>query len=112
MMQSRNSYIWSQFMGTPTAVETFDSFKVLCNLNYVHNMIQISMKEPNVNWKMIDIANEHCKEQDLDAPSLLEIGSCGLHVFHGAYETAQSVTSWKLNKFLKNCFSIFKNKSC
>ena len=68
---------------------------------------------------MVEIANEqqrtpqtnsngHRKEQDPDAPSLLEMGSCGLHVLHGAYKTAQSVTSWKLDKFLKNYFSIFK----
>ena len=39
---------------------------------------------------------------------LQEMGSCGLHVFHGAYKAAQSVTSWKLDNFLKNCFCIFK----
>ena len=39
---------------------------------------------------------------------LLEMGSCGLHVLHGVYKTAQSVTSWKLDKFLKNCFFILK----
>ena len=39
---------------------------------------------------------------------LLEMGSCGLHVIHGAYKTPQFVASWKLGKFLKNCFSIFK----
>ena len=54
---------------------------------HVHNMIQISMDAPNVNWKMVEIANEHHKEQDPDALSLLETGSCGLHVLHGAYKT-------------------------
>ena len=116
----KRRFIGSQFMGTATAAETLDSFKEdHCDLDYVHNMIQISMAWPNVNRKMVEIANEqqrtpqtnsneHRKEQDPDAPSLLEMGSCGLHVLHGAYKTAQSVTSWKLDKFLKNCFSIFK----
>ena len=47
------------------------------------------MDGPNNNWKMLKIANEHHKEQDPDAPSLLEMRSCGLYVLHGAYKTAQ-----------------------
>ena len=39
--------------------------------------------------------------------SVIARGSCGLHVLHGVYKTAQSVTPWKLDRFL-NCFSIFK----
>ena len=52
-------------------------------------MIQILMDGPNINWKMLKIANEHHKEQDPDAPSLLEMRRCGLYVLHGAYKTAQ-----------------------
>ena len=46
------------------------------------------MDGPNVNWKMVKIAKKYNKEQDPDTPSLKEMGSCGLHVFHGAYKTA------------------------
>ena len=95
-------------MGTATTAEALDSFKkVYCDLD-VHKMIQISMDGPNVNWKIVEIANKHCKEQDPGAPSLLEMGNCEVHVLHGTYKTAQSVTSSKVDKFLKNCFSIFK----
>ena len=74
-------------------------------------MIQILMNRPNINWKMLKIANEHHKEQNPDAPSLLEMRSCGLYVLGGAYKTAQSVISWKLDRFLKNCCSISKKSS-
>ena len=57
---------------------------------------------------MLEIANKHCKKQHPDALSLLEMRSCGHHVLHGAYKTAQSVKSWTLDRFLKICFSIFK----
>ena len=78
-------------MVTATAAETLDGFKeVHCD---VHNMIQISMDGPNVNWKMAEIANKHYKKQDPEAQSLLEMGICGLHVLDGAYKTAQSVSS-------------------
>ena len=39
---------------------------------------------------------------------MVELGSCGLHVAHGAFGTAESATDWNLVKFLRNCFSIFK----
>ena len=45
------------------------------------------MDGPNVNWKMVKIAKKYNKEQDPDTPSLKEMGSCGLHVFHGAYNS-------------------------
>ena len=51
-------------------------------------MIKILMDGPNVNWKMVKIAKKYHKKRDPDAPSLIEMGSCGLHVFHGAYKTA------------------------
>ena len=90
----KQCYIRSQFMVTATAAETLDGFKeVHCDLDYVHNMIQISMDGPNVNWKMAEIANKHYKKQDPEAQSLLEMGICGLHVLDGAYKTAQSVSS-------------------
>ena len=50
--------IGSQFMGTVTTAETSYSLKkVHCGLDNVHNMIQISMDGPNVNWKMLETAN-------------------------------------------------------
>ena len=39
---------------------------------------------------------------------MLELGSCGLHVVHGAFGTAESATDWNLTNFLRNSFSIFK----
>ena len=56
------------------------------------------MDGPNVNWKMVEIANKHCKEQDLDAPSLLDTGSCAFMLFMVPVN-------------LKNCFSILKKSS-
>ena len=38
-----------------------------------------------------------------DGPDLIEIGSCGSHVMHGAYGTAQKATYW----FLDRCWKQF-----
>ena len=47
----------------------------------------LSMDGPNVNWAFQDILENYRKEEDPNASSLLNIGSFGLHVLHGAYKT-------------------------
>ena len=95
--------VWS------TAKETLETFeKVHGKLDYAHNMIQISMDGLNVNWKMLDLMKEEKNVIDEGSQNLLEIGSCGFHVLHGAFKTAQSAITGQLEKFLKACHSIFK----
>ena len=69
------------------------------------------MDGPNVNWKLHELLEEtRDEESNCSAPTLLQLGSCGLHVLHGAYGTGQKATDWELGKLLKHCYSIF-NKS-
>ena len=48
------------------------------------------MDVPNVNWKLLELLQEHRIENDSLAPDLLSIGSYRLHVFHGAFNIGQS----------------------
>ena len=72
--------------------------EVLDGLDFVNKMIQIGMYGPNINWKLLNMIKE--KEDQFDrnpqAPNVLEIGSCSLHVIHGAFGTAESATDWNL----------------
>ena len=103
------SYIGSSFMGHADAGDTFEHFKdVHGDLDLTHNLTQISMDGPNVNWKTIKFIDENRKLDDPECNNLLCIGSCGLHVLHGAFGTAQKVAEWDVDKFCKNIFSIFK----
>ena len=43
------------------------------------------MDGPNVNWKIFEMFKQYRKEEDPLSPMVLEFGSCGLHVLHGAY---------------------------
>ena len=56
-------------------------------LDYVSKLVQFSMDGPNVNWKLLDLFEEDRHDKNPDCPYLLQIGSCGLHVLHGAYQT-------------------------
>ena len=89
-----------------------DTFVVLKevhkNLDLVHNLAQVSMDDPNVNWKTVEIIGNHRKIEAPNCPNLIVIVSCRLHVVHGAYGAGQNATDWSLDKFLKAIYSIFK----
>ena len=89
------SFIGSHFMGHASAEDTFVSSKEFRkDLDLVHNLVQVSMDGPNVNWKTVEIIEDEWKIQDPNCPNLIVIGSCGLHVVHGAYGAGQNATDW------------------
>ena len=79
--------------------------EVMEGLDY-EKLLQVSMDGLHVNWKLLRLLED--ERNSSSAPKLLNIGSCGLHVLHGAYEHGQKHSEWELDLFLKNCFSIFK----
>ena len=40
-------------------------------------------------------------------PKLLDVGSCGLHVVHGAFRTGMKQTGWGIDQVLKSLHSLF-----
>ena len=103
------SFVGSHFMGHASAEDTFAPLKeVHKDLDLVLNLVQVSIDGPNINWKTVEIIEDHQKIQDPNCPNLIVIGSCGLHVVHGDYGTGQNATDWSLDNFLKAIYSIFK----
>ena len=70
------------------------------------------MDGPNVNWTFHDTLAEFRREENPDCPCLIVIGSCGLHVVHGAYQTGLKATDWEQDKNLKAAYGIFIKISC
>ena len=102
-------YIGSQFMGHASHQDIFDEFKKSHEgLDIVHYLFQISMDGPSVNWALVDVVCEFRKLEDPDSPELLNIGSCGIHVLHGAYQTAHGTNEWEVGKTLKAGHGVFK----
>ena len=66
------------------------------------------MDGPNVNWAFLDLLQENIKVVNPEAPALLQLGSCGSHVIHGADKAGQEATDWKLAKVPPAFHSIFK----
>ena len=52
--------------------------------------LQLSMDGPNVNWKVFEDLQSEIQLEN--GKNLLNVGSCGLHVIHGAFRSAMSET--------------------
>ena len=65
------------------------------------------MDTPNTNWKVMELLDNDRK--DNDSPTILNIGSCGLHVIHGALKFGVEATDWALNKILRAMWKLFND---
>ena len=61
------------------------------------HLYQISMDGPNVNMKFFEEFSQHHKECSFH--SLINIGSCGLHIVHGSFSRVETESGWSLKKF-------------
>ena len=98
-------YYTSEFMGHATAedmVVVFD--KSTSDLNR-KRMLQLSMDGPNVNWKFHDLVDSQIRKDN--GTSLLNIGSCGLHIVHGAFKHGVAASSWSVDEFLTSLYWLF-----
>ena len=93
---AETAYLDSQFLLWPNA-ENLKSelIESMSNLDMA-KFLQLSMDGPNTNWNVLDLVNGHLVENG--HKNLLEIGSCSLHVVHGAFQTGALKTGWELIK--------------
>ena len=62
------------------------------------------MDGPNVSLKFLnDAAKDRVANEQHE---LIFVGTCGLHVIHGAFKTGAESTDWKIKKILKAAFQI------
>ena len=100
-----NSYLDSKFLLQPNAESLkFELVASILGLDLA-NFLQLSMDGPNTNWNVLNLVNSLLVENG--HKSLMEIGSCSLHIVHGAFRTGATKTGWELNKVLKAMYNIF-----
>ena len=63
------------------------------------------MDEPSVNWKFYKALNNQSHESKL--PTLIEIGSCSLHIVKGAFQSGAESTVWRTKQTLKRVYQLF-----
>ena len=57
-------------------------------------MIQLSIDGPNTNWKVFDSLQKY--REELKYSSLLNLGSCGLHMVHEAFNIGAQESRWDI----------------
>lgn len=97
------------FVGHATAKDMMTHFKsgVLESGLSVKNMVQVSMDGPNVNWAFLKDLKK-CLADDYDS-SLINIGSCGLHIVHNSFKTGATDTGWNVGQYLSSLYYLFKD---
>jgi len=86
-------YVGSQFLGHATAIDLVDAFKSEVEQLNCKRPAQVSMDEPSVNWSFLD-KMKLSLGRDPDDPVILDIGSCGLPIVHGAFRTGEKAVSY------------------
>ena len=67
--------------------------------------LHLGMDGPSANWHVLGLINDH---QDANGfQKTLDIGSCSLHILHGAFQTGIMKPGWEIGKILKALYKIF-----
>ena len=92
-------YYDSRFILNPNAVnlteELLNAIKDLDMGKFLH----LGMDGPNTNWNVLDLINDHQVANGFQ--KTLDIGSCSLHILHGAFQTGIMKLGWEIAKVLK-----------
>ena len=100
----KSRYLSSGFLGHTTAKDLKRALEECTEKLDLTNLIQVSMDGPNINWKMLDLIVED-RNSNETYPNLLDVGSCSLHVVHGAFITGMKQTGWGIDLLLKSLYS-------
>ena len=101
-------YFDSVFLGHTRSVDLLKNFKIGLSELTSSNLLQVSMDGTSTNWKFYESLLMDRKEHDPDLPTLINVGSFGLHVIHGAFQFGCTQSGWKLDNLLRSlnyCFS-------
>ena len=98
-------YLTSLFLGHTTAKD-LKKFEEATEQLDMKKLLQISMDGPNVNWKLLDTIAED-RSSNEQYPILLNVGSCSLHVVHGAFRNDIKQTNWEIDLLLRSLHSFF-----
>ena len=97
-------YLNSTFLGHSSALDILNHFNKETEILNLSRMLQISMDRPSTNWKFFnELSKYRC---DCELNPLIAIGSCGIHIMHGAFKTGAESTSWDVKSVLKGSYQI------
>ena len=102
----KTRYLTSAFLGHTRAEDLKAKFEGTVSYFNVKKLAQVSMDWSHVNWKLLDMLEQDWSSQD-QYPDVLNVGSCSLHVVHGAFHSGMLKTSWGIGSVLKALHNLF-----
>ena len=90
----------SKFLGHTTNKDLLIEFNKSVDIINLSKIIQVSMDGPSVNLKFMQEIIKHREELEIEE-KMIDIGTCGLHVVHGAFKCGIESTEWKIKETLK-----------
>ena len=103
--QVETRYFDSRVLKRPNSINLLDRLLGGLSPLDMDKMIQLSMDGPNVNWDVLKRLS--LSREEKESSKLINIGSCGLHVVHGALQTGTVATGVYINKVLHAMWKIF-----
>ena len=98
-------YIGSKLLAGENAVTISRALETLDRLDN-RNCLMLYMDGPNANWSVVDKMSS--PRQQMELPSFFNVGCCGLHTVHGAFQTGIVAANWLLVKVLHGMWKLFK----
>ena len=89
--QVNTQFFDSRFLKRPNAKNLFDCLMSSLKNLLLERLLQLSMDGPNTNWSVLKLLHEDRCEKDY--PNIIDIGSCSLHVVHGAFKSGIEATN-------------------
>ena len=108
-IQIQACYFDSRFFKRPNADNILSKLLSSTSSLPEKNMLVLSMDGSNTIWSAFEKLNAHREKSEL--PQILKIGSCGLHVIHGAFPAGVKATGWELDRVLIAMWKLFNDSS-
>ena len=105
--QVSTRYFGASFMGHRATDDVLAAFLEGISELPLHVIMQVSMDGPSVNWCFYKKFNEYL-QTNCDEKTLIDLGSCGLHVVHGSLKTAHAAVKWSVHQILRSLYNLFK----
>ena len=96
----------SKFLGHTANTDLLKAFLSSIEDIDLSAVIQVSMDGPFVNWVFYDKVVDHRKDKLGIVQAMVNIGSCGLHIIHGAFKTGIEATGWNMKKTMSGSYRV------
>ncbi|CAL1262688.1 unnamed protein product [Larinioides sclopetarius] len=100
-------YVTSSFMGHSTAEDILREFRISTEKLDLRKVLSVSMDGPSVNWKFFNLFDVEIQKEF--ATSLINVGSCSLHVVNNSFRHGERVSQWDIDIFLSSIYYLFKD---